>query len=71
MRLPDYRGDVTGLDGIGDHAFLEDILASNPGFDPPLEDPLNTEAARRLELAGAIIEWTWENWLGVEAERGV
>lgn len=68
---PGYRGYVTGVDGVGDHACLETLLALSPDFDQNREDRLNREAAIRLGLAGNPEVWTWENWMSVEAERGL
>ncbi len=68
---PGYRGYVTGLDGVGDHACLSDLEAADPDFGLASERARNLAAARRLGLFGAPEEWTWENWLAVEGERGL
>ena len=68
---PGYRGYVTGLDGVGDHACVEQLLAADPGFHRATQDSLNLGSAARLGLAGLPDEWTWENWLSIEAERGL
>lgn len=66
-----YRGYVTGLDGVGDQACLADLEAADPGFDRASEDAENQAAASRIGLAGVPGMWTWENWMAVEAERGL
>ncbi len=68
---PGYHGFVTGLDGIGDHACLQNLEAAYPTFDRAREDAVNVAAARRLGLNGQPQDWTWENWMAVEAERGL
>lgn len=67
---PYYRGHVTGLNGVGDHACLEDLAAVDPGFDRAAEGAANVAAARRLGLAGTQAVWTWENRLAIEHEGG-
>lgn len=66
---PGYRGIVTGLSGPGDTACLESLEAA--GFSAADEDRQNAEAAHRLGIAGPKELWTWENWMAIEAERGV
>lgn len=68
---PGYQGYVTGVDGVGDHACLRDLEARDPFFSRTDEDRENRAAGRRLGLAGDFDTWTWENWLAVEAERGM
>jgi len=68
---PTYRGYVTGVDGVGDFACLQDLEVASPSFDRVHEDAANLAAARRLGLAGGPELWTWENWMAVEAERGL
>jgi hypothetical protein len=68
---PGYRGYVTGVVGVGDHACVEDLEAMDPSFDRAYEDEQNLRAARRLGIAGGPEDWTWENWLKIEAERGL
>lgn len=68
---PGYRGYVTGLDGVGDHACLNDLLAEDAFFSRDEEDRENRRAGRRLGIQSSFDEWTWENWLAVEAERGM
>ena len=70
-RYPGYQGYVTGLDGVGDHACLDDLEAQNAVFSRRDEDAANLAAGRRLGLEGPVTTWTWENWLAVEAERGM
>ncbi len=68
---PGYQGFVTGVDGIGDHACLEDLEAEDRTFDRDIEDDENLEAARSLRINGGPELWTWENWMAIEAERGM
>lgn len=68
---PGYQGFVTGLDGIGDHACLQDLEAAYPTFDRIRENAANIEAAHRLGLHGVPQDWTWETWMAIEAERGL
>jgi hypothetical protein len=68
---PLYRGYVTGVDGPGDNACLQVLEANHPGFDRAAEDAANAAAAGRLGLAGEPEDWIWENWMAVEAERGL
>lgn len=68
---PGYRGYVTGVDGVGDHVCLEDLVAATPSFDRPAVDRANREAAQHIGLAGGPDDWTWENWMAIEAERGL
>jgi len=67
---PGYRGYVTGLDGLGDYACLEELERMNYGFNRQAVDAANLTAAQRVGLAGQPVEWTWENWMAIEAELG-
>jgi probable HAF family extracellular repeat protein len=44
---------------------------NNPSFDKDAEDAANAAAARAIGLHGTPIDWTWENWMAIEAERGL
>jgi hypothetical protein len=68
---PGYRGYVTGIDGPGEVACLDNLLAANPSFDKAAEDAANLAAAQAIGLGGTPKDWTWENWMAVEAERGL
>jgi hypothetical protein len=72
---PMSRGVVTGMlanwGGLGDWACLEDLERMNPGFDIEAEDRANVAAARELGINGNPEDWLWENWLQIEAERGL
>lgn len=68
---PGYQGYVTGVDGIGDHACLNDLKAASPSFDRSREDAANLAAADRIGLHGGPGDWTWENWMAIEGERGL
>lgn len=68
---PGYGGNVTGVDGPGDAACVEDLERTDAGFDQAREDAENLAAAGRLGLAGGPNEWTWENWMAVEVEGGL
>jgi hypothetical protein len=68
---PGYRGFVAGLSGPGEVTCLEQIQRQFPWFDRDREDRENAAAAVRLGLAGGPKDWVWENWLAIEAERGL
>lgn len=68
---PGYAGYVTGLDGVGDFACAQRLVAADPDIDAGYQDGENAAAAARLGLAGGPRGWTWENWLAIEAERGL
>ena len=68
---PGYMGFVTGVDGVGDHACLEDLEDQDRSFDREDEDDANLDAAQTLGINGGPELWTWENWLAIEAERGM
>jgi hypothetical protein len=68
---PGYRGFVTGLSGSGEVACVEQLQQGFPWFDRDREDQENVAAAVRLGLAGGPKDWVWENWLSIEAERGL
>ena len=68
---PGYRGFVTGLFGPGEAACLEELQRHDPWFDRAQQDAENLTAAARLGLAGDPSQWVWENWLEIEAERGL
>ena len=68
---PGCRGYVTGVDGVGDHACLNELKEQDGTFDQREVDLANLAAARLLHLAGGPDLWTWENWMAVEAKRGL
>ena len=68
---PGYSGYVAGVDGPGEVACLDDLIATDPSFEKIAEDAANRAAARAIELAGLPADWTWENWMAIEAERGL
>ncbi len=68
---PGYRGYIAGLDGPGEVACLEELSADDPGFDKDAEDAANITAARAIGLNGFPVNWTWENWMAVEGQRGL
>jgi len=61
---------VTGIRPVGDHACLDDLKHLDPGFSRSDEDAKNRQAARNLGLTGTFSDWTWENWMAIEVERG-
>jgi hypothetical protein len=71
---PGYRGNVTGVmphwGGQGDYACLELLEDQDPDFSRRREDRANNRAARNLGIDGGFEDWTWENWLQIELERG-
>jgi len=68
---PGYAGFVTGVDGVGDNACLEDLTRDHKGFSQTEEDNQNLAAARALGIDGEASNFTWENWLQIEAKRGL
>jgi len=62
---------VTGIDGPAEFACLSDLIAADPGFDQAAVDAANLAAAKSIGLAGSPVDWTWENWMAIEAERGL
>jgi hypothetical protein len=68
---PGYAGYVTGLDGVGDHACLEDLVAADPTFDREAMDSYHLITAGYIGLAGGPTDWTWENWMAIEAQLGL
>lgn len=72
---PGYRGNITGLmrnwGGTGDYECLEVLERIDSDFSRSREDRLNRQAARELGISGTFEEWTWENWMMIEAERGL
>lgn len=68
---PGYIGYVMSVDGVGDHACLEDLEDEDRSFDRKAEDDANLKAARSLSINGGSELWTWENWMAIEAERGM
>lgn len=71
---PGYRGNITGVmphwGGIGDYACLEQLEEFDSIFDREDEDRANQRAARSLGIRGSFEDWTWENWMLIEVERG-
>jgi hypothetical protein len=71
---PGYRGNVTGVmphwGGLGDFSCLEELNEANPDFDRSKEDRANRRAARTLGIDGGFSDWTWENWMMIEIQRG-
>ena len=49
---PGYRGYVTGVDGPGDVACLQDLIAEVPNFDKSREDAANVAAAQAVVQPG-------------------
>ena len=72
---PGYRGNITGVmphwNGLGDYECLETLDGSNAAFDRAREDRANRDAAEALGINGPMDLWTWENWMQIEAERGM
>jgi hypothetical protein len=72
---PGYRGVVTGMlpnwGGLGDWACLQTLESQNPAFDIEAVDAANIAAARRLGIEGQPEDWVWENWMQIEAVRGL
>ncbi|HEV2074519.1 MAG TPA: hypothetical protein VGR29_12890 [Thermomicrobiales bacterium] len=68
---PGYRGYITGLVGPGDHECLSDLEQMDPSFSRETQDLENSLAASRLSISGPMNVWTWENWMAIEAERGL
>lgn len=68
---PKYEGFVTGIDGVGDAECLDELEERYSRFDKQDEDRANKRVARSLGIAGSPEDWTWENWLAIEGERGI
>jgi hypothetical protein len=72
---PLYRGVITGMlanwGGLGDYACVEDLERRDPMFDQRDEDRANRAAAREIGISGEPEDWTWENWMQIEAVRGL
>jgi hypothetical protein len=72
---PGYRGNITGVmphwGGIGDYLCLQELEESDPSFNRSREDRANRRAARALAINGDFEDWTWENWIWIEIERGM
>ena len=72
---PGYRGLVTGLSpkygGLGDWDCLETLERDHPQFGRSREDRENSEAAEELGIDGDPSVWLWENWMAIEAYRGL
>ncbi len=72
---PGYRGNITGVmplwNGQGDYECLETLEQNDPEFGRAEEDQANQLAADALGINGSMNLWTWENWMLIEAERGL
>lgn len=68
---PGYRGYIAGVKGPGETACLQDLFMQDPSFDRAAEDAANLDAARAIGLNGSPVDWTWENWMAIEGERGL
>lgn len=67
---PGYRGVLPGLVGKGDTACLADLERMDPSFSKNVQDAANRQMARQLGIAGDMLDWTWEIWMAIGAERG-
>ncbi|CAN5259734.1 hypothetical protein BH24CHL2_BH24CHL2_6340 [soil metagenome] len=72
---PGYRGNITGVmphyGGLGDYECMHILEQDFPQFDRAQEDRANQQAADALGINGPMNLWTWENWMLIEAERGL
>lgn len=72
---PKYRGNITGVmphwNGLGDYECLHILEQEFPQLDRAREDRANQQAADALGVNGPMNLWTWENWMLIEAERGM
>lgn len=68
---PGYQGYVAGLVGEHETSCLEDLEDRDSSFSKRREDRENLEAADDLGIRGDIEDFTWENWMAIEAERGL
>lgn len=72
---PMYRGVLTGMlahwGGLGDWECLETLEQMDQRFDMHAEDQANLEAAQYLGINGQPEDWLWENWMQIEAVRGL
>ena len=68
---PGYRGFVSGLFGPVQPPVLKNYNAVILGSIEAQQDAENLAAAARLGLAGDPSQWVWENWLAIEAKRGL
>lgn len=65
---PGFRGYLPDTVGGQDWVCPEDLPTR---FDPSDEDRDNERAADHLGIRGSIEDWTWGNWMAIEAERGL
>jgi hypothetical protein len=57
--------------GTGDYVCLQELEAVDRRFGREDEDRANERVARSLGINGTFQDWTWENWMLIEAERGL
>jgi hypothetical protein len=68
---PEYRGYVTGVAGPGEGACLDELESNYERFSRQSQDRANRTAARHQGISGTPADWTWENWMAIEAERNL
>ncbi len=68
---PGFNGYLTGVRLQGRYACPDDLEDADPSFSRRREDAENRDAARELGISGSMSTWTWENWMAIEAERGM
>lgn len=57
--------------GTGDYLCLQELEELDTRFDREDEDRANRRAARSIGINGSFEDWTWENWMLIEVERGL
>lgn len=66
---PMYRGYITGVNGAGDIVCAEELAAA--GFSRSDMIATLADAGASLGISGYLSDWTWENWMAVEAASGL
>ena len=68
---PGFRGYLPDTVGQLEWLCPDELDRLNPRFYRRTEDRRSRGAAEALGIAGVKEDWTWENWMAIEAERGL